>query len=516
MDLKIENGTIFLRFKFNKDTINKAKDCGLKWNAVSAAWIGPTLATTILGLNYFFPELSSQLKNIIPEKVNNYLPSEYLMDHQKEAGHIGQKHFRFGFFDDTGTGKTLAGIELIKQKKIKTLVVCKLSLISNAWMADLAKFAPELKVVNLWELNKRKKKIPDHDVGIINYEQFRTTYKKLVGYGMVLADESSVLKDTRSQTTKAITAYCDTVFYVYLFSGTPAPNNELEYWSQMRIINPFLLGRSYYTFRNEFCYSTGYGGYQWKMREDRRTVFLDKISQVSRVIRKEDCLTLPERTFNNRSVSLSRVEMEAYREMEKEMMLEFEGQEAIAANAAVKIMKLRQGTSGFYYDPNGQVIQVGKSKLESLIELLEEIGNHQVIIWTHFRHEADQITDWMKEEGLSYARADGTVSDQRIKDRIVLDFMAGRIKYLISHPASLGHGVTLTNCTYAVYFSLSHSFEQAYQSQDRIYRHGQKNACTYYRLIVPGTVDEAILKALENKESVVTSVFNYLRRNKCQ
>lgn len=513
-DLKIENDTIFLRFNFNKDTISQAKECGLKWNGIRRAWIGPATATTLLGLLHFFPELSPSLTSLIPEKINDYYPSDYLMDHQKEAGKIGQKYLRYGFFDDTGTGKTLAGIELIKQKKIKTLVVCKLSLITNAWIKDLARFAPELRIVNLWEFHKRKKKIPDHDVGIINYEQFRTTHKKLTGYKMVLADESSVLKDHRSLTTKAMTAYCDTVFYVYLFSGTPAPNNELEYFSQMRIIDPLLLGRSFYTFRNQFCYSTGYGGYQWKMRSDRRMEFLDKISQVSRVIRKEDCLTLPERTFNNRTVSLSTKEMESYREMEREMILEFEGQESVAANAAVKIMKLRQGTSGFYYDSNGQVIQVGDSKLESLIELLEEIGNHQVIIWTHFRHEADRITSWMGAEGLSHARGDGTVADQRIKDRIVLDFMEGKIKYLVAHPASLGHGVTLTNCTYAVYFSLSHSFEQAYQSADRIYRHGQRNACTYYRLIVPGTIDEAILKALENKESVVNSVFAYLRKEK--
>jgi SNF2 family DNA or RNA helicase len=419
---------------------------------------------------------------------------------------------RYGFFDDTGTGKTLAGIELIKQKKIKTLVVCKLSLITNAWMKDLARFAPELEVVNLWDLHKRKKKVPDHDVGIINYEQLRTTYKKLTGYQMVLADESSVLKDPRSQTTRAMTDLCDSVFYVYLFSGTPAPNNELEYWSQMRIINPLLLGRSFYTFRNQYCYSSGYGGYKWTMKPDRRTEFLDKISQVSRVIRKEDCLTLPERTFNTRSVELSKMELLSYRKMLTEMFLEFEGQEAVAANAAVKIMKLRQGTSGFYYDSDGQVIQVGNSKLKSLMELLEEIGNHQVIIWTHFRNEADRITQWMRDDGLSHARADGSVGDQRVKDQIVQDFMTGKVKYLVSHPASLGHGVTLTNCTYAVYFSLSHSFEQAYQSQDRIYRHGQRNRCTYYRLIVPGTVDEAILKALENKESIVNSVFSYLKR----
>lgn len=509
MDLSIDNNKISLRFPFSAETINLCKRCGLKWTPRDKAWVGTANVITAMALVRTFPELGTSLDAYLPEEINNWTPSSYLMAHQAEAGRIGLKEPRFGFFDDTGTGKCCCGIELVKQKKIKTLVVCKLSLIVNAWMADCAKFAPELRVANLWAL--KGKKVPDHDIGIINYEQFRTSHKKLTGYKMVLGDESSTCKDARSQTTKAMIAYCDNVPYVYLFSGTPAPNNELEYWSQMRIIDPLLLGHSFYTFRNHYCFSTGYGGYQWKMQENKREEFLEKIGQKSRVVRKEDVLDLPERTFNLRSVQLSRAEMDAYLEMERNMILEVEGQECLAANAAAKIMKLRQGASGFFYDSEGKAIVYGQAKADALMDLLEEIGNHQVIIWTQFHHEADEIQARL---GINAVRVDGTVTSQNQKDNMVQAFIIGQVQYLISHPASLGHGVTLTNCSYAIYFSQSHSYELDYQSRDRIYRKGQKNACTYYYLVAEGTVDATIQRALDKKQDAAQAVFDYLRRMK--
>ena len=275
MNLTITNNQFTLQFPFSAETINKVKGCGLKLAPRIKSWVAPANCVTAMNLARVFPELGDQLNGYLPERFDDYLPSEYLMLHQKAAGYIGSVEPRYGFFDDTGTGKTLSGIELVKQKGVKTLVVCKLSLIVNAWMSDLNKFAPELKAVNLWAL--KGKRVPEHDIAIVNYEQFRTTHKKLNGYKMVLADESSVLKDARSLTTKAMIEYCDQVPYVYLFSGTPAPNNPMEYWSQMRIIDPTLLGWSYYTFRNGYCYSTGFGGYTWKMKEDKREEFLEKI-----------------------------------------------------------------------------------------------------------------------------------------------------------------------------------------------------------------------------------------------
>lgn len=56
---------------------------------------------------------------------------------------------------------------------------------------------------------------------------------------------------------------------------------------------------------------------------------------------------------------------------------------------------------------------------------------------------------------------------------ILKKFKNGEADILLAHPKTLQYGVTLTNCHYSIYYSLSYSFEQYYQCHDRIYRFGQ-------------------------------------------
>jgi len=87
---------------------------------------------------------------------NGWEPSAYLMEHQKHGAEIASVHPRWCFWHETGTGKTLTAVEIIKQKHVKTLVVCPLSIIETAWLEDINRFAPEIKAVNLWRARKAR------------------------------------------------------------------------------------------------------------------------------------------------------------------------------------------------------------------------------------------------------------------------------------------------------------------------------------------------------------------------
>jgi SNF2 family DNA or RNA helicase len=276
------------------------------------------------------------------------------------------------------------------------------------------------------------------------------------------------------------------------------------------MIDKGLFGKSFYAWRNNYCYSFGYGNYQWAMRKDKDQLFTDKLNTISEVVRKEDVLDLPGKTENIRDVQLDKYERDVYDTMKKDLIVEFGEKESVAANAAVKMMKLREATSGFLINNDGSISRTGESKLKELSSLLAEIGNHQVIIWTQFHYEAAQIMELLK--GKSAVRIDGTIPNQNIKNANLQSFKSGDAQYLIAHPASLGHGVTLVNCNYAVYFSLSHSYELQVQSMDRIYRKGQHNCCTYYFLLAVNSVDKVIMKALKNKQSTAEAVLHYLQK----
>ena len=140
------------------------------------------------------------------------------------------------------------------------------------------------------------------------------------------------------------------------------------------------------------------------------------------------------------------------------------------------------------------------NKTGILFEILNEIGNKQVIIWCQFQHEVETLA---KQFG-----GDGLTSKTKNRDDIIRDFRDGKIQYLFTHPQLLGKGLTFVNCTYNVYYSLSYSYEEFKQSQDRIHRIGQTNKCTYIILQARDTIDEKIYDCLQRKKSAVDELYN--------
>jgi len=528
MKVNVSSVKIFVQFPYmHKGQITEGrreslKELGFKWSKAYKHWYASRTKLIVKEFIKKYPQTIDFFERseiVEPKIIKNYIPSDYLMTHQRNAALRALNMPRFGFFHDTGTGKTLESIEIFKQKRVRTLVVCPLSIIELAWLNDIQKFAPEIKACNLWQLLQSKSKVAEVrlrkameecNLFIVNFEMFRARneFFNELDIKMLMIDESSRLKSSKSKITKNIIKFADNVDYCYLFSGTPAPNSPLEYWSQIRLIDPSLFGQSFYSFRNQYFYAYGFGNYLWKMKPSMENTFKEKLSTVSEVVRKEDVLDLPERTDNFRKVSLSKDERTAYNDMKDHLIAMVEGKEVVAANAAVKMLKLRQGTSGFFFDENGEIVRTGQSKLNELLSLLEEIGDHQVLIWDHFHEEGDQI---MKKLSKKAGRIDGTITNQQTRIDTVNAFISGDLQYIVAHPGSLGHGVTLTNCSYAIYFSLSHSYELYVQSRDRIYRKGQKNACTYYHIMAANSVDSAIMQALKNKGDIVNAVLNYLK-----
>ena len=451
--------------------------------------------------------------------------------HQRQAIEFAKQYGSFAYFHDCGTGKTCTAINIIKHWKSQgvkpALVVCPLSIIEAAWMEDVKKFAPELKVVNLHCKDRNKALAQAADIYIVNFEQFKLQFAEIIKkkFGVLVVDESSKMKQHDSQVTRALLSMAGMICraktgtkfvsdwivpYRYVLSGTPAPNCPTEYWSQVKFITGpgnKVFPDNFYSFRGYFCYSIPISPVckKWKFKNSMQAELMEKMRPVAHVVRKEDAVDLPAQTHEIRKVYLSQAEQKAYDTFKKELVLQFADAQILATSAIVEIMKLRQLTSGFAYTDTG-VAQVGTSKLEELKEVLEEIGGHQVLIWANFHHEIGTL---LKELPGSAALWHGTADRQQV----VADFKAGRFQYLIANPQSAAHGLTFTNCKYAVYFSLNYSYELHEQSINRIHRIGQKWPVTYYYLVADKSIDEVILKTVQRKQAVSNDILNYLKQN---
>ena len=146
------------------------------------------------------------------------------------------------------------------------------------------------------------------------------------------------------------------------------------------------------------------------------------------------------------------------------------------------------------------IVKMLSNKTAILSEVLNEIGDKQVIIWCQFQYEIGSLAEQFGGIGLT--------SKTKGRDDIIRDFRDGKIKYLFTHPQLLGKGLTFVNCTYNVYYSLSFSYEEFKQSQDRIHRIGQTNKCTYIILQARDTIDEKIYDCLQRKKSAVDELYN--------
>lgn len=356
------------------------------------------------------------------------------------------------------------------------------------------------------------------DVLVMNPEQFKRychggfppEYKGLI------VDESTILKNRTSQITKDITTFSDTCKYVYLLSGKPAPNSPMDYFTQVKVINPYLFGKGFTKFRDNFFSATDFMGYNWEMRKDRIPLFTKLLSLISIFVPKELCLDLPEKTYLIRNINLKDKTMTAYNVMEKEQLLVLKDTAISAPNKLAALMKLRQISSGFIMDTeSSSVIDIDKTKINELASVLEELGDKKAIIWTNFKEEIRAIEELMVSKGYTYVTAYQGTKDV---DDSIAKFKSNEAQFIIAHPKTLKYGVTFTgpsmikNCTYAIYYSLSFSYEDYYQSHDRIYRKGQTEPCTFIFLLSENTVDYTIYACLQAKGARASLIEDLTRR----
>jgi SNF2 family DNA or RNA helicase len=454
-----------------------------------------------------------------------------LYKHQINA--IGRaRQGNLGIFHEPGCGKTCTALHIIRhwiaKGCTKILVVCPVSIIESAWLADCATFTPERDIISVWDTKpaERIRKLQEeHEIYVINFDQLKILFNEIVKkeFDVLIIDESSKIKSQNSEISKAVLALsgirCRGSRFVcnrpiprrYLMTGTPAPNSYQEYWAQAKVITGpgnAVFSDNFYSFRGQYFYSIPLGRVckKWEFRKDMQQEFMDKLATIADVVRKQDAVDLPPQTNIIRKVYLSPAEQKAYDTLKNDLVLRFGNQQILATSAVVEIMKLRQLTSGFAYTDTS-FIQTGTSKLNELKELLEEIGNQQVIIWANFRYEISLL---LKELSSSAALWSGTPD----REKTINDFKSGKCQYLIAHPASGAHGLTFTNCSYNVYFSMNYSYELMEQSINRTHRIGQIKPVTYYYFLADKTIDEAIYIAIGRKQKLSNSILNYLKSSK--
>jgi hypothetical protein len=169
-----------------------------------------------------------------------------------------------------------------------------------------------------------------------------------------------------------------------------------------------------------------------------------------------------------------------------------------AANAAVLVGKLLQYTGGHVYAEDGGVAKIHGAKIEALKKLCKE--HRPMLIGAGYRHEMATIA--REIPGCEVWREGSTLHR----------WNRGDIAALVVHPKSVGHGLNMqTGGSRLVWYSLPWSREDYLQLIGRLERKGQKRQPVVHRLLVPGTVDDAVAESLRSKQDAESSLLQAIR-----
>lgn len=169
-------------------------------------------------------------------------------------------------------------------------------------------------------------------------------------------------------------------------------------------------------------------------------------------------------------------------------------------NKLTEIIKLQQVCCGFLTTDDGEVKDLPNAKLKELLNILEETEG-KVIIWSSFVKSIDLIIEKLQEKygTQSTVEIHGGVSVEARQSSVVNFQENKEVRFLVGNPTVGGYGLTLTAASTVIYFNNSFNLEVRQQSEDRAHRSGQNKSVTYIDLIAEKTLDEFVLKSLNQK-----------------
>jgi SNF2 family DNA or RNA helicase len=100
----------------------------------------------------------------------------------------------------------------------------------------------------------------------------------------------------------------------------------------------------------------------------------------------------------------------------------------------------------------------------------------------------------------------GDTSDDERNDIVHRFQNEDDLRFFVGNPATAGYGLTLTEANLVIYYANDFNLETRIQSEDRAHRIGQKHNVTYIDLVTEGTIDEKIVKALQDKIEIGATV----------
>ena len=429
------------------------------------------------------------------------LKRENMYAYQTKGVNFIKDKMRCALFLDMGLGKTATTLtaisDLLSTSDVKkVLIIAPLRVANTVWKQECDKWEHlqglDVKICT-GSLSERTMAIEgEHDIYVINREQVEwlVKHKSTWDFDAIVIDESTSFKNSSSKRFKALKKVALKTKYLVLLTGTPSPQGIIDLWAQMYLIDGGArLCRSKTNFLNMY-FNQDYFGYKYTPIQGADRIIKDKIKDVCLTMLSEDYLELPEVIYSTEYVELPSSVAGKYKELKDEMVLTLSEEiDIVSPSAAALNNKLLQMCSGALYDEFSNYHVLHDEKIKALKDLVEDNPNENLLVAYNFKSDKDRLLK---------AFPDAVELDK--EGKVLDDWNKGKIKMLIAHPMSAGHGLNMQyGGNTLVYFSTGWSLEYYQQFNKRLHRNGQKNTVKIIHIVAKGGVDEAVMTALSSK-----------------
>jgi SNF2 family DNA or RNA helicase len=337
------------------------------------------------------------------------------------------------------------------------------------------------------------------------------------GSGLMVIDESTVIKSIHAQQTKAAIGLGQLARYRRILTGTPIAHNPIDVFSQCKFLDKDSLPiRTMTAFKANFAVEelVSFHGRSFRRITEFRN--LDKLAEMmapfSLRLEKKDCLDLPPKIYATRYVEMTTEQRNLYKEVKDSALVQLSQGTLTTLNALGIMAKCAQITTGFVYNDERKIVVLNNNRVAAMLELIED-NDGKFIIWCPFKANVQIISDNLRVayNDDAVVRYDGETD---IKDR---DTAVHRLqndpacRFFVCTSAA-AKGLTLTAACNVIYFGNRSRYEDRIQSEDRCHRIGQTLPVTYTDLVVADTVDERVLLLLKQKGDVATILNNNIKQ----
>ena len=432
----------------------------------------------------------------------DYLPHLELMEHQINCANqvIDQMNGRAILADEVGLGKTIEAGLILKEYMVrglakKILILVPASLV-NQWEKELNSkfFIPAIahRKNYAWEQ-------VDIIISSIDTAKRAPHREKIldIDYDFIIIDEAHKLKNHKTQNYQFVRSLNKK--YCLLLTATPVQNKLIEIFNLVSILKPGHLG-------NYDSFIEKYGNHRNKIKED---AYLKQLVQkvMVRNTRKDTQFSDTKRNIETVWINFSKEEEKVYSQLENSLQ---------SFSSFSKITYLRELCSSReacylslkkwaeHAEGNNHITAITNQieqlphhvKAEKTVELIKNIGDEKVIIFTEYRATQLYLQWYLQQYGITSVPFRGGF--KRGKKDWMRQLFQNHAQVLIATEAG-GEGINLQFCNHMINYDLPWNPMRLEQRIGRIHRYGQDRDVHIYNFAIKGTIEEHIMSLLYDK-----------------